>query len=67
MNKTKYPPQQRFNWGFWQGIVDVQQKHAWRHYSHFDKAYLKGYYAGRDSTYLGDITSTRAWEDSKSA
>lgn len=64
-----FTPRVRFSWGFWDAQCDVRnglrcQDELWIG-RHFDKAYAKGYSAGKNWNDADAATSDMAWQQSR--
>lgn len=64
---AKFPPRERFNWGYWDGRADQERgrfplwcKSYNSHKHPSDKVYGRGYWAGRYDT-SGANSSDEAW------
>lgn len=67
--KTTFTPRVRFNWGFWDA-TDARQAGRRCHDElwiarHFDKAYAKGYSAGKQAPEANPTSSDAAWKEAR--
>jgi Leu/Phe-tRNA-protein transferase len=65
---TTFTPRVRFNWGFWDAVAAKRdgrrvQDELWIS-RHFDRAYAKGYSAGKQAEGQ-PATSDAAWKESR--